>query len=97
MSFLSFHTIYVRYTTDMSTLNYFNKKSTRDSSVDGQSSGFPSLQDVLPGSTTQAVCDETSKDRSNKVTVVMLLMLADIALNLRINIVLFLYFLDCFY
>ena len=48
----------------MSTLHYFNKKSTRDSSVDSQSSDFPSLQDVLPGSTTQAVCDETSKDRS---------------------------------
>ena len=30
------------------------------------------------GSTTQAVCDELSKDRNNKLTVVMLLMLADI-------------------
>ena len=56
--------------------------------MDGQSSDFPSLQDVLPGSTIQAVCHELSKDRSNKLTVVMLLLLADFLLHLRIDIVL---------
>ena len=40
-------------------------------------SDFPSLEDVLPGSTAQAVCDELSKDRSNKLTETMLLMSAD--------------------
>ena len=60
--------------------------------MDGKSSDFPSLQDVLPGSTTQAVCHELSKDRSNKLTVVMLLLLADFLLHLRIDIVLFFVF-----
>ena len=60
--------------------------------MDGQSSDFPSLQDVLLGSTIQAVCDELSEDRSNKLTVVMLLLLADFLLHLRIDIVLFFVF-----
>ena len=60
--------------------------------MDGRSSDFPSLQDVLPGSTTQAVCDELSKDRSNILTVVMLLMLADFVLHLHIDFVLFFVF-----
>ena len=45
--------------------------------VDGQSSdpvSLQSLEDVLPGSIAQAVCDELLKDRNNKLTVAMLLM-----------------------
>ena len=49
------------FTTAKSTLHYFNKKSGQDSSVDGHSYDFPSLQDVLPGSTAQAACDDSQK------------------------------------
>ena len=40
-------------------------------------SDIPSLEDVLPGSTAQAVCNELSKDRSNTLIAAMLLMSAD--------------------
>ena len=79
----------------MSTLDYFNKKSTRDSSVDSQCSDFPFLQGVLPGSTTQAVCDETSKDRSINSSYVANVSRFCIAF---INFALFFVFsLDCLY
>ena len=64
-NFLLFYYFYVNPT-----------NSARNSSADGQLSNFPSLKDALPGSTAQAVCDELSNDRSNKLKAVMLLMYA---------------------
>jgi hypothetical protein len=64
---LPVQTISVCFTnTAMSPLCYFNKKSAWNSSADGQYI----VQFPFPGEhfTAQAVCDQLSKDRSNKLT-----------------------------
>ena len=49
----NFHSFYYCY---VNPICYFDKKS-----ANGQSSNFPFLEGVLPGSTTQAVCNELQK------------------------------------
>jgi hypothetical protein len=78
---LPFQTLSDRFTT----VNSLYTSSTRNLhkpnlSADGQSTDFPFLQleDSLPSSTTQAVCDELSNDRRNKLTAFMLLMPVDL-------------------